>query len=412
MMQNLRVNNILASYNKKTISDLALFGGNPVFEEIKSTANLVRPDEKNFFNYAKTIFETRRISNNGSLVHQLEKRLAELHQVKHCVTACNGLWALILTLKAIMLSGKTEVIMPSLTYRRLAFVAAWVNLTPHFCDVDFKTMAMSPEFVEPCINENTAAILAAHAIITPCDINGLTKLAEKYKIPIMFDSVEAVYATNDSIPIGSFGEAEIFSIHSSKLINGFEGGYITTNNDILAEKLRVMRGFGFSFVDHVSTLGVNAKLNEIHAAMALASLDDLEDQVKRNKKRYYKYKEELQKIDSLQLIEYDEVERRGFKNIIVKLNEKWPISRDETIKLMHAEKMLVRPYYSPPLHLKKAGYQTIIGDMTNTMKLKDNHMLMPCGEFVDESDIEKIILFLKFIENNANEIKTNYAYER
>jgi len=390
---------------KKNISDLAIFGGSPVFSKIRSTSNLFKPDQDNFFKYAKVIFESRRLTNNGELVQQMEQRLTELHQVKHCVAVCNGLWALIMTLKCIAILGKTEVIMPSLTYRRMADITAWLNLTPHFCDVDINTLGMKPEIVEPLINENTAAIICAHPMVHLSDINGMLALAEKHSLPIIFDSVEAAYASYSGKMIGSFGNAEIYSMHASKFLNGFEAGYITTNDDELADKLKLMRGFGFRGPDNVEILGLNAKLNELHAAMALASLDNLELQIERNKKRYFKYKQELESLEGIDLVEYNENEVRSFKTILIRFNDKWNIPREETIRIMHKENMLVRPYYSPPLHAKKTEYTTITGDVSNTNILKQSHLLMPCGEFVSEQDIEDITAFLRFIGKNSAEIK-------
>ncbi len=401
-MQNLPENNI-----KQKISDLAVNGGVPLFRKIRSTSNLFKPEEADFFKYSKVIFESRRLTNNGPLVQLMEERLAKLHEVKHCIAVCNGLWGLIMCLKVLAIKGRTEVIMPSLTYRRMADIAAWVKLTPHFCDVDITTLGMKPEFVEPLINKNTAIILAAHPIVNLTDIDGMVSLANKHNIPIVFDSVEAVYASYKGKMLGSFGEAEVFSMHSSKFLNGFEAGYITTNNNVLAEQLKLMRGFGFEGPDNVRVFGLNAKLNEIHAAMALACLDKVEEQVERNRKRYLVYKKYLKGLKGIELVEYKEDESRSFKTIIVKFNENWKLSRENTIKIMHKENMLVRPYYAPPLHLKKTSYKTIAGNMNNTLKLMDNHMLMPCGEFVDEDDIIRIAGFLKFIEENAEEIKSS-----
>lgn len=405
MMQNLRANKTEISPFKNAVAELAVFGGKPVFSKIRSTSNLFKPNPDDFFKYAKVAFEKRWLSNNGELVQQLEKRLSELHQVKHCITVCNGLWALIMTLKCIAIPGRTEVIMPSLTYRRMADITAWLNLTPHFSDVDGKTLGMTPEVIKPIINENTAAIIAAHPMVNLSDIDGILKLAQEKNIPVMFDSVEAAYASHNGKMIGSFGSAEIYSMHASKFLNGFEAGYITTNDDVLADKLKLMRGFGFRGPDNVEMLGLNAKLNELHAAMTLASLDGLEGQVEKNKQRYFKYKQELQNIKGIELVEYNEKEKRSFKTILIKISDEFGISRDDLIKLMHKENMLVRPYYSPPLHAKKTQYKTITGDVKNTDVLKTNHMLMPCGEFVSESDIEEIAEFLRFIQKNAQEIK-------
>ena len=116
--------------------ELAIFSGTPVFSTIRSTSNLVRPNIEDFLAYARRSFEQRRLTNNGPAVVELEQRLAALHETPHCVTFCNGLWGLVLCAKQLALAGRSEVIMPTMTYRRLADIAAWVGLTPHFCDVE------------------------------------------------------------------------------------------------------------------------------------------------------------------------------------------------------------------------------------------------------------------------------------
>lgn len=390
---------------KKHYSDLALFGGLPVFSTIRSTSNLVKPDIERFLSYAKKSFNSHCLTNNGPAVQELEKRLAENHQTKYCVTFCNGLWGLVLCMYKLALPGKKEVIMPSMTYRRLADIAAWVNLTPHFCDVDAETLGASVATVEACITSETALIMIAQPIVNICDMVGLTELAAKHNIPILFDSVEAAYASNKGKMIGSFGHAECFSMHASKLLNAFEGGYMTTNEPEFAEAIKKMRAFGFSDSDNVEVLGLNAKLSEIHAAMALASIDDLDDQIVRNRKRYHAYCELLEPIAGLEIVKYDEIEKRGFKNILVKLDYKWPISREDTLNVLHAENMLARPYYSPPLHTKKTDYDTIKGDLPVTELLTEKYLLLPSGEFVSTEDIQDITTLLNFIQDAGEQLK-------
>src|SRR5690606_22889358 len=121
-------------------------------------------------------------------------------------------------------------------------------------------------------------------------------------------------------------------------LNGFEGGYITTNSKPLADKLRIIRNNGvndqFGLVEGP---GIDGKLIELHAAMTLASLDDKDNQIERNKSRFLKYKKELSGISGLTLIEYSLTEKRSFKNILVRLEKDWPLSRDLTIKILQAE---------------------------------------------------------------------------
>jgi dTDP-4-amino-4,6-dideoxygalactose transaminase len=393
-------------FNKKAISDLAAFGGEPAFDQVRSTSNLVRPDIEKFLSYSKIFYDQHRYTNEGALVKMLEQRLAAFHGTQFCISFCNGFWALVLTMKCLALPGKTEIVMPSLTYRRMADLAAWVGLTPHYCDVDGTSISMTSQLAAASITSNTALLLGVHPIINTCDVDGLETLSAQTGIPLLFDSVESAFETYRGRKIGGFGRAECFSMHASKLLNGFEAGYVTTNDPELARKLAGMRGFGFYGHDNVELLGMNAKLNEVHAAMALASIDDLPDQVIRNRVRYRAYQQAFANIPGIRLLQFDETEQTSYKNIVVELGPDWSLSRLVTLNLMHAEKILARPYYAPPLHQKKTSYPTIFGPLPITDVLAEKFVLMPCGHFVTEDDIAQTADLMRFISANAGEIKT------
>jgi dTDP-4-amino-4,6-dideoxygalactose transaminase len=400
-MSSTRYSNI----GKESIDDLALFGGKELFNIPKSTSNLLKPDKDKFLQYSSVFINAKHYTNNGPNVRMLEERLAKLHQTAHCICFSSGFWGLVATLSLVALKDKTEVIMPSLTYRRMAEIASWVKLTPHFCDVDESTLAMSAETVKACINQNTAVILAAHPIVNCCDTKGLAKLTQETGIPLVYDSVESVYETSHGIKVGSFGRAEVFSMHACKLINACGGGYVTTNDATLARSLKSIRTFGYDGIDNIVTHGMNAKLNEMHACMALASLDDLEEQIIRNKNTYYSYKAKLQLIDGIKLVEFDEAEQSGYKNIVVELLNDWPLTRAETIQLLNAENILARAHYNPPLHHKETQFDCVINELPVTDKLTENFLNLPCGQKVDEDDITMITEYLTFISDNAQHIK-------
>ncbi len=387
--------------------NLAIFSGKPIFDTPKSTSNLVQPDKESFLNYIGEIYdEGSQMSGLNYLTLRLEERLAQEHGANYCVAVCNGLWGIVMSIHALRLSGKSEIVMPSLTYRRMADIAAWLQMVPHFCDVDYDTLAMNASHTRSCINRNTALILAPHPIVNLCDIDGLVALSKEFDIPILFDSVEASFAEHNTKKIGSFGDAECFSMHASKFLNGFEGGYITTNNKQFADKLRIIRNNGINVQSGlVESPGIDGKLIELHAAMTLASLDDKDNQIERNKSRFLKYKEELSGINGLTLMEYSLTEKRSFKNILVRLEKDWPLSRDLTIKILQAENMVVRPYYYPPLHKKENKFPTTHGTLEITEILMDQLMLLPCGEFISLDDIEIVADHLKFISHNADSIK-------
>ena len=390
---------------KRTLEELAVFGGPTLFGTAKSTSGLVKPDFNGFLRYSKAFFDQRQYTNNGPNVRLLEQRLAAFHQAEHCVAFCSGFWAMALAISALALKGRSEVVMPSLTYRRMADIAAWTKLKPHFCEVDPATLAMNSATVSSRINSNTALILVVHPIVNNCAMEELVSLGREKGIPLLLDSVESAYESTAERRVSGFDVPEAFSMHASKFLNGFEGGYITTNDGTLARRLAVMRGFCFEGADNVvASDGMNAKLNEIHAAMALASLDDAEEQVRRNRDRYYAYRRSLAGIPGIRLLEFDEKHRTSYKNIVVELLDNWPLTRADTITILNAEKILARVYYAPPLHRKPMAYAHVSGELPVTDKLAERFVNLPCGHLVSSGDITEIVELLRFISTNAGGI--------
>jgi dTDP-4-amino-4,6-dideoxygalactose transaminase len=394
---------------KHSIQDFAIHGGAPVFEQIKSISSLVKPDFEKFIGYSSPIFTDEVFAGGGAVQALLEKRLAEFHQVAHCVSVCGGYWALVLAMKCLALPGRYEVVMPSLTYRRLADTVAWAGLTPHFCEVDARALCITEATAEPCINDRTALILGVHPIVNCCDAYGLEALSRRTGIPLMFDAVESAYETLRGRKVGSFGRAECFSFEASKLLNGFEGGYVTTSDAALAENLRWLRNHGLNGQGEFMRHGMNANLGEVHAAMALAALDGVDAEVAQNRARYHRYVRNLKNIAGLEIVPFDESERNGYKNIMVKLTPEWPLSRDLTLQLLHKENMLCRAYYSPPLHRKTSGYETVWDDLSLTEALAERYLLLPCGYFVSEADVDQVCNFLADIVKHGQALKSSQA---
>ena len=397
---------------KRSINELALLGGQPSFDSLRPISNLLRPDIDRFLEYAKTIYDSKQFTNNGALVLQMEERFAHLHETRHCIAFCSGFMALMMAMRACALPDKTEVVMPSLTYRRMADIAAWAGLVPHFCDVDVVSLGMTAKTAAKAVNEKTALILGVHPITNLCDIDGLEVLAQEHSIPLLFDAVEAAYAKHKGKMVGGFGKAEVFSLHASKQLNAFEGGYVTTDDGSLAEELRCVRGFGFTGKDNIVRLGLNAKLNELHAAMALACLDILPVHISQNRARHHAWQQALADLPSLTLLLYSDTEPRGYKNVLVRCEDLWPLSRENTLCILHAENMLARPYYNPPLHESSSKFLTVCNaDLSATEKLTAQYILMPSGDFVSVKDITVMGKLLTFMQQHAEEINRRIKEE-
>lgn len=389
---------------KAHIRDWACFGGPKVFDKFRTTMNLVVPDEKLFYERMRQSFEEHQFSNNGPNVRRLERELAEFHKVKHCIVFCNCFTGMYLALRFLGLPGKREVIMPSLTYRRMSDIVRWAGYLPRFCEVEEKTLAISPRTAETCLNDDTALILAPHPITNLCDIEGMEELSKRSGIPLFFDSVEACGASHNGKPIGGFGRGESFSLHSSKVLNAAEGGYVTTNDSEFADKLRMARAFGFSGVDHISCLGTNAKMNEMHAALALSCLARYDDQMEQNKQLHLAYQENFRDVTGVSIIDYKRDERRNWKSLLLRLEDEWPLTRSETLKLLNMENINARPYYSPPQHMKcpeQAGTATL----PITEKLAKNHLILPFGSTVSINDTYVISRIFKDMYAQADKLK-------
>ena len=389
---------------KHNIEELAIFGGPRIFSSPKPTSNLARPDFSRFLEYSKRFFDQHQYTS-GVVTKELERRLAAFHQTEFCIAFCSGFWALALTIRALARAGRSEIVIPAFTYRRMADIAAWMKLKPHFCDVEEDTLASSAATVRPCINEHTSLIVGVHPIVDLCDIAGLVDLAKETNIPLIFDSVESVYESFDGRKIGCFGAAEVVSLGASKLINGFEGGYVTTNDPTLAERLKALRDFGKQSGKIVVPGGLNARLNEIHATMALAALDGLEEQITQNRERYRAYQRLLAGVKGMRVLEFDENHRPGYKNIVVEVLTAWPLSRDETVRILNAEMILARAYYTPPLHRKEMAYPYVPAELPITDRLAERFILFPCGQLVSTGDISEIVDLLKFMSTNSSSIE-------
>lgn len=369
----------------------------PLFEPPISASNLPDVDPEVFLAYSKVFHDAKRYSNRGPLVQTLERRLAEFHEVEHCVAVASGFWGLVIAAATCARPGRRHAVLPSLTYRRMSDAVAWAGLVPRFCEVDPPSLAMTAQLAEPMLDDDVALVIGVHPMVNCCDVEGLEALANSRGIPIIFDAVESSYEMVAGRRVGGFGEVEVFSLHASKLISGMEGGYLTTNNSDLAARLRLRTAFGFNGYDNVEMLGMNAKLNEIHAAYALACLDRLDEQIVWHYENYQTYLEELRTVDGLRLVAYDPATRPSYRQIVIELVDTWPHSRADTVASLNSEGALARPYYSPALHQASSTYPRDVRSLPLTDSLSERFILMPSGARVSSRDVRRLVQYLRHL---------------
>ena len=259
---------------KRSLSELAIFGGSPAFDE---TLHVGRPnigDRARLLARIDDMLDRRWLTNRGPFVQELETKLAALLGVRHVVAICNGTVALEIAARALGLTG--EVIVPAFTFVATAHALQWQEITPVFCDVDPATHLLDPARVEAMITPRTSGIVGVHVWGQACNVEALAEIAQRRGLRLIYDAAHAFACSHGGQMIGNFGDAEVFSFHGTKFFNTFEGGAVATNDDDLAQRIRLMTNFGFTGFDTVVTIGINGKMSEVSAAMGLTGLESLD----------------------------------------------------------------------------------------------------------------------------------------
>jgi dTDP-4-amino-4,6-dideoxygalactose transaminase len=372
-------------------ADLAIHGAAPAFAEPLHVGRPNMGDRAAFMRHVEDIFERRWLSNDGPLVQQFERRIADYLGVKHCVAMCNGTVALGIAIRALGLSG--EVIVPSYTFVATAHALQWHGIRPVFADIDPATHTLDPHAVRRMITPRTSGILGVHLWGRPCAIEDLQALTDEHGLKLMFDAAHAFSCTHRGRRIGNFGACEVLSFHATKFFNAFEGGAIVTNDDALAQEARLMRNFGISGLDQVSQLGTNGKMIEIAAAMGLVNLDAIDQVVAANRANYRAYREVLAGIPGVRLLDYDEREHNNYQYVVMEVGPDCPLPRDLLLETLRAENILARRYFWPGCH-KMEPYRSLAPDaglmLPHSEAVAASVIVLPTGETMAPVSIDVI----------------------
>lgn len=391
----------------RQLKDLAAFGGEPSFEEKLHVGRPNIGDRQALLERIEDVLDSRWLTNNGRYVQEFERELSELLGVKHCIAVCNATVGLEVVIKAAGLGG--EVIVPSFTFIATAHALSWLGVEPVFCDVDPATHNLDPARVEEAITPRTTAILGVHLWGRGCDVEALTDIARRYDLKLVFDAAHALGCSYQGRMIGNFGDAEVFSFHATKFFNTFEGGVVTTNDDELMEKVRLMENFGFAGPDNVVSSGTNGKMHEVSAAMGLTSLESMDEFVAINRANYERYREALEDVPGARLMEYDESEECNYQYLVVEIDEATTgIGRDELVSLLHAENVIARRYFYPGCHRMepyRSSHPRAGSELPVTEALSERLLTLPTGTTVTPEKISKICEVIDTAVSNGPEVR-------
>jgi dTDP-4-amino-4,6-dideoxygalactose transaminase len=377
---------------KLAAQDLAILGGPPAFPEPLHVGRPNLGSREAFERRTQEMFSRRWLTNDGPLVREFEARIARTIGVTHCVAVSSGTAALQILMRASGLTG--EVIVPSFTFVGTAHAVLWSGLTPRFCDIDPASHTLDPGRVEELIGPSTTAILGVHLWGRSCHIEALTEIATRHGLKLFFDAAHAFASSHAGRMIGGFGDGEIFSFHATKVVHSCEGGALLTEDSELAERARLVRNFGFRGYDDVVALGTNGKMSELSAAMALTSLESLEEFLAANRRNYEHYSAGLSDIPGLTLVRQGHGEPWNHHYVVLEVDAiRAGLTRDELHRVLWAEGILARRYFYPGAHAMEP-YRTLDPHASLRLPVTENVVerviCLPTGSAIDPVDVDQV----------------------
>jgi dTDP-4-amino-4,6-dideoxygalactose transaminase len=334
------------------------------------------------------------IITNARLTERLEAAVAERLGTAHCIAVSSCTSGLMLVLRAMDL--RDEVILPSFTFFATGHAVLWNRLTPVFADSTADSWTLDPDDVERRITERTSAILAVHLYGNPCHIDRLTALASRYKLKLIFDAAHAFGSCWAGRPAGQFGDAEVFSLSPTKLLVAGEGGLVTTNDSVLARRIRAGRNYGDLGDSDPFILGLNARMSEFHAALALTGLPLVDRKVKRHNAIAATYTAMLSGLPGVSFQSVRPQDTHAYKDYSIHLQgDICRLSRSQLAEELYAANIETKKYFSPALHDQKLFRDYAPGDLPQAERLAKGILSLPIYESLPDTAVERVALAIR-----------------
>ncbi|MFN8623852.1 MAG: DegT/DnrJ/EryC1/StrS family aminotransferase [Chloroflexota bacterium] len=386
---------------KRVLDDLACLGGPPLFAEPRHVGRPNIGDRQVLRDRFEHLLDARWLTNDGPMVKELEARLRDLTGAGFAIAVANATVGLEIAARAAELTG--EVIVPSFTFVATANALRWIGLEPVFCDVDPDSLTIDPAAAARLIGPRTSAILGVHVYGRLCDTDALDALGARHGLRVLYDAAHALGCRDGRRTAGTAGDAEVFSLHATKFVNGFEGGVITTDDPGLAERAQRLRNFGFVTYERTSMVGINGKMHEASAAMALTSLEAMERFVAVNRGHSARYQAGLAGVPGVTFLAYEHPERTNAQYAVARVDAgRAGLDRDTLQAVLAAEQVLARRYFAPGCHrLEPYRSERPDVELPVTDRAAAEVLSLPTGTGVTTEDVDAIVEIIRFAVANA-----------
>jgi dTDP-4-amino-4,6-dideoxygalactose transaminase len=329
-----------------------LLGGDPYFASPLPFARPARPPLERVWRRLKPSYDLGMLTN-GPLVAELEERIAERIGVAHIVAVNSCTSGLMLAVQAVTEGRPGSVVLPSFTFSATGHAVRWNGRTPEFVECDPATFQIDHADARAHLGD-AAALLATHVFGAPCAPEELVRVAHGHGVPVLFDAAHALGAHAAGRAVGTFGDAEVFSLTPTKVLVAGEGGLVATNDARLARTVRIGRDYGNPGDYDTRFAGLNARMSEFHAAMALESLELLDESLERRRKLAALYTDLLDGLPGVRVQEIPDGDVSTYKDFTIAIDPEFGLSRDDLVAALAAEGVETRNYFDPPVHRQQA----------------------------------------------------------
>jgi dTDP-4-amino-4,6-dideoxygalactose transaminase len=383
------------------VTRLAVLGGEPAFP---AGIPFVRPPTPPLDRVVARLAPSydRGALTDGPLVRELEERTAERLGVRHVVAVASCTAGLMLTLRALELTG--PVVVPSFTFSATAHAVTWNGLVPVFSECDPHSFQLDCSDASARL-DGAGAVIATHVFGAPCEPERVEELAATVGVPLIFDAAHAFGAERAGRAVGGYGWAEVFSLSPTKPLIAGEGGLVATDRDDLAAAVRMGRNYGNPGDYDTQFAGLNARMSELHAALALESLTEVDQHLATRRRLADGYTTSIEPIPGLAVQQVDPEDRSTWKDYTIAVDaDRFGIARDALVTALRAEGVDTRCYFDPPVH-RQASYATArVASLPVTDRASSRVVSLPLYRDLGDAVVDRVSELLAQIHADAEAV--------
>jgi len=382
----------------------AVLGGDALFADGLPLTRVLVPERDELARRFDDVLTSGQLTD-GRTVREFEEAAAERLDVPHVVAVSNCTSGLMLVAQACGVRGGS-VAMPGFTFSATAHAAHWAGATPVFAEVDPDTLTLDPADAARLLERSGAsALMATHVYGTPCRVEDLAKVADDAGVPLVYDAAHAFGSRRAGTPIGGFGTAEVFSLSPTKIVVAGEGGVIATRDEELAKACRLGRGYGNPGNYDCVFPGLNARMSELHAALALVSLRGLSERVATRTRLAGVFADAIRGVPGLRLPALADGDVSTWKDLTLIVDPAaFGLDVPALAEALRAEGVDTRRYFHPPVHRQQAYAHLPERPLPITDDVSARVLTLPLWSHMDDATVRSLADAVVRLHEHAAEV--------